>query len=62
MTYKIKELRLKKGLTQEQLSLESGVNRTTIVQLENGEEVNVTAGTLKKIAKCLEVDIKDIFD
>lgn len=62
MTYKIKELRQKKGLTQEELAFESGVNRTTIVQLENGEEVNVTARTLKKLANCLEVDIKEIFD
>ena len=62
MTYKIKELRIKMGLTQEQLSAKSKVNRTTIVQLENGEEVNVTSGTLKKIAKCLGVGIKDIFE
>lgn len=61
MAYKIKELREKKGLTQEQLAIKSGVNRTTIVQLEKGEEVNVTAGTLKKLAICLEVNIKDIF-
>ena len=62
MIYKIKELRLNKGLTQEELASESGVNRTTIVQLETGEEVNVTAKTLKKIAKCLGVDVKEIFD
>lgn len=62
MTYRIKELRLKKGLTQEELSKQSEVNRTTIAQLENGEEVNVTAKTLKKLAKCLGVDIKMIFD
>ena len=59
--YKIKELRLKKGITQEKLAKESGVNRTTVNQLENGEEVNVTAKTLKKIAECLEVEVKDIF-
>lgn len=61
MLYKIKELRLKKGMTQEELARESGVNRTTIVQLENGENVNVTAKTLKKIALCLSVDVKQIF-
>lgn len=62
MTYKLKELRLKKGLTQEELSRESGVNRTTIIQLENGENVNVTIKTLKQLAKCLGVDIKEIVD
>ncbi|WP_366942860.1 helix-turn-helix transcriptional regulator [uncultured Thomasclavelia sp.] len=62
MTYKLKELRLKKGLTQDELSRESGVNRTTIIQLENGENVNVTIKTLKQLAKCLGVDIKEIVD
>ena len=57
MEYKIKELREKMGLTQDDLAKKSGVNRTTIVYLESGKEVNVTAGTLKKIAKCLNVDI-----
>lgn len=61
MEYKIKELREKMGLTQDDLAKKSGVNRTTIVYLESGKEVNVTAGTLKKIAKCLNVDIKEIF-
>lgn len=62
MIYKLKELRLKKGLTQEELSRESGVNRTTIIQLENGENVNVTIKTLKQLAKYLGVDIKEIVD
>ena len=48
MEYKIKELREKMGLTQDDLAKKSGVNRTTIVYLESGKEVNVTAGTLKK--------------
>ena len=38
MAYRIRELREKKKLTQEQLSQMSGVSRTTIVQLENNEE------------------------
>ena len=62
MIYKIKELRLKNKLTQDELAEKSGVNRTTIVQLEKGEEVNVTAKTLQKIADCLKVEVKDIFD
>lgn len=38
MAYRIRELREKKKLTQEQLSQMSGVSRATIVQLENNEE------------------------
>ena len=42
MAYRIRELREKKKLTQEQLSQMSGVSRTTIVQLENNEEHEAT--------------------
>lgn len=38
MAYRIRELREKKKLTQEQLAQMSGVSRTTIVLLENNEE------------------------
>lgn len=62
MNYRIKEFRLKNKLTQEELAHNSGINRTTIVQLENGEEVNVTAKTLRKLAKCLNVSVKELFD
>ncbi len=61
MKYKVKEYRLKAGLTQEELSAKSGVNRTTISALENGDEVNVSVKLLKKISKCLGVKISDIF-
>lgn len=62
MIYKIKELREALKLTQEELADKSEVNRTTIAQLESGEEVNVTAKTLKKLASCLGVGVKDLFD
>lgn len=62
MEYIIKSERLKKGMTQEELAKKSGVNRTTIVQLENGEDINITTKTLMKIAESLDVNVKDIFD
>lgn len=62
MRYKVKEIRLEKGFSQEELALKSGVNRTTIALLEKGEEVNVTAKTLKKLAECLQVNVKDVFE
>lgn len=42
MAYRIRELREKKKLTQEQLAQMSGVSRTTIVLLENNEEHEAT--------------------
>ena len=44
MAYRIRELREKKKLTQEQLAQMSGVSRTTIVLLENNEEQIVGGG------------------
>ena len=43
MAYRIRELREKKKLTQEQLAQMSGVSRTTIVLLENNEEHEATS-------------------
>lgn len=61
MNYKIKEYRIKAGLTQKELSAESGVNRTTISALESGNEVNVSVKVLKKIAECLGINVNDVF-
>ena len=59
MAYKIKELREKKGITQ--LAKESGVSRTTIILLENGEEHEPKVGTLKAIANALGVPVSKLF-
>ena len=47
MAYRIRELREKKKLTQEQLAQMSGVSRTTIVLLENNEEHGPGGGCIK---------------
>lgn len=51
----IKELRIKKGLTQEELADKTEVSARTIQRIENGE-VDPRAYTLQMIAKALEVD------
>ena len=51
----IKELRIKKGMTQEQLADKTEVSVRTIQRIENGE-VDPRAYTLQMIAKALEVD------
>ncbi len=52
----IKELRIKKGLTQEDLADMTEVSSRTIQRIEKGE-VDPRAYTLQMIAKALEVDI-----
>ena len=52
----IRKLRKSKGLSQEQLALNAGVDRSYIGGIERGER-NVSFLTLVKIAECLECDI-----
>jgi transcriptional regulator with XRE-family HTH domain len=51
----IRELRLKKGMTQEELAAKTEVSARTIQRIENGE-VDPRSYTLQMIAKALGVD------
>ena len=53
---KIKELRLLKGLTQEELADKTGLSVRTIQRIENGE-VDPRTFTLTALAEALEVDL-----
>ncbi len=61
MQYRIKDLRTKKRMTQEELSEKSGVSRGIIVRLENEKDYETTVGTLEAIAKALNVSVKYLF-
>lgn len=58
---RIKELRNKLGISQEELGFRSGVHRTYIASLEVGKR-NVSIATLEKIVIALEVTLSDFFD
>lgn len=49
----IKEARLAKGLTQEELGNIVGVQKSAIAKYENGRVVNIKRSTLQKLAKTL---------
>ena len=51
----IKELRIKKGMTQEELAEKTELSTRTIQRIENGQ-VDPRSYTLQMIAKALEVD------
>lgn len=51
----IRELRIKKGMTQEELAYKTEVSSRTIQRIESGE-VDPRAYTLQMIAKALDVD------
>ena len=58
---KIKELRAKKNISQQELSDLIGVKRQYISQIEAGD-YNVTIDTLNKIANAFEISISDLLD
>ena len=52
--YRLKEYRKRRGLTQEELAILSGVSRPTIAALELGYR-SAYPGTTQKLAKALKV-------
>jgi XRE family transcriptional regulator, regulator of sulfur utilization len=57
---RIRELRMAKGLSQEELAERSAVHRTFIGRVERGE-TNVTLENIKKIAVGLDVPLVELF-
>ena len=57
---RIKQIRLKHGLSQEELADISGLHRTYISNIGNGDR-NVSIKNVEKLAKALNIKIKDLF-
>jgi transcriptional regulator with XRE-family HTH domain len=58
---KVKELRLKRGMSQETLAEESGLSRRTIQRIELGEN-NPNGDSLKRLADALQVNSDELID
>ena len=58
---RIKELRNKLGISQEELAFRSDIHRTYIASLEVGKR-NVSIETLEKVVNALEVSLSEFFD
>lgn len=59
--YKIKEYRLERNMTQEELAKRACVSRGIIARLENGKDETTTTKTMLAIANALGKDVNDIF-
>jgi len=59
--YKIKEARISRHMTQEELAEKSGISRATISSLENGNSRTTTVDTLVKLAGALGVAVSEVF-
>jgi transcriptional regulator with XRE-family HTH domain len=56
----IRNLRAKKGISQDRLSKLADLSLNTVVKVESGRNPNPTIGTLLKIAKSLGVDVNEL--
>lgn len=61
MIFRLKEVREKNGITQEELAEKSGVSRATISLIESGRADCVKTDTLAKLADALEKKASDLF-
>ena len=60
MARNLRRLRVDRGVSQEQLAMEAGVDRAFTGQLERARE-NPTVDTLEKLADALGVPLRDFF-
>ena len=61
MAAKIKALRERRGLTQEQLAEKAGIGRSYLARLETARQ-DPTLSTLEKLAKALGVKVSTLVD
>lgn len=58
---RLRELRLEKGWTQEELAARSGIEFSQVGRIERGV-INTSLSTVFILAKTLEIDVRDLFD
>ena len=56
---RIKEMRIKKGLSQEKLALLSDLDRTYIPSIENGKR-NISITVLEKLSNALDISVSEL--
>ena len=56
----LKKLREENGLSQDRLAKLADVANNTIIKIEQGENINPTLATLKKIAEALGVSLDEL--
>lgn len=58
---KVREERLKQGLSQEELAAKAGVHRTYIGMIERAEK-NITLINIEKISEALNINISKLLE
>jgi transcriptional regulator with XRE-family HTH domain len=60
VAWNLRRLRVEKGVAQEALAVDAGIDRTYVSRLERNME-NPTVAVLERLAKALEVPIVEFF-
>lgn len=58
--WNLRRLRVAKGMSQERLALEAGIDRAYVGRVERGSE-NVTLDRIEALAKTLGVEVSELF-
>ena len=58
---RVKELRLKQNISQEELAFRCGLSKNYISDVERGTR-NISLKSIEKIADCLAIRIKELFE
>lgn len=58
--WNLRRIRVERGLSQERLALETGIDRSYVGRVERGME-NVTVATLEAISNVLSVHVSELF-
>jgi len=58
---RIRELRLKKDMTQNELAMECNFEKASMSRIESGQ-TNMTVLTLIKISEALDIEVKEFFN
>lgn len=61
VAYNLKRLRVRAGISQERLALDSGIDRTYVSRIERQME-NCTVGILERLAEVIGCRIGEFFD
>lgn len=59
--WNLRRLRVAKGMSQERLALETGIDRSYVGRVERGSE-NVTVARLEQFAAALDVPVRHLFN
>lgn len=60
VAWNVRRLRVDRGLSQEALAVDAGLDRTYVGRIERGKE-NPTVAVLEQIATALAISIPDLF-